>query len=378
MKILFLHSSSDLYGASKILIAVTGLCKKQGHEVTVVLSEPGPLITKLTDAGITVVQLPLGVLRRKYINPWGILNRLIVSFKAYFLLKKLCSDQQIELIYSNTTGVIICGFVSQALGIRHIWHVHEIIASPNLFFRLLRWILNRNGNEILVVSEAVKNHWRKKVAVEKIKVLYNGVDYELFEDNTSTFRKELGIADNAVVMGMMGRVHFWKGQDYFLKIAGRLYQSFPNLQFVLVGDPFPGYEYLYQDMDAIIQQFQMAHNVHIVGYREDISNIFHAFDIFVLPSQLPDPAPAVVTEAMSAGIAVVVTEQGGAVEMIVNQESGLLIPLHDAEKAAAIISSLVTDAALRNQLGKQAKDRIIQHFSRSVFNKAIIQMIEKQ
>ena len=81
---------------------------------------------------------------------------------------------------------------------------------------------------------------------------------------------------------------------------------------------------------------------------------------------------------MSAGIAVVVTEQGGAVEMIVNQESGLLIPLHDAEKAAAIISSLVTDAALRNQLGKQAKDRIIQHFSRSVFNKAIIQMIEKQ
>ena len=241
MKILFLHSSSDLYGASKILIAVTGLCKKQGHEVTVVLSEPGPLITKLTDAGITVVQLPLGVLRRKYINPWGIFNRLSVTFKAYYALKKLCINQQIELIYSNTTGVIIGGFVAQALGIRHIWHVHEIIASPNLFFRLLSWILNRNGNEILVVSEAVKNHWRKKVAVEKIKVLYNGVDYELFEDNTSTFRKELGIADNAVVMGMMGRVHFWKGQDYFLKIAGRLYQSFPNLQFVLVGDPFPGY-----------------------------------------------------------------------------------------------------------------------------------------
>ena len=227
---------------------------------------------------------------------------------------------------------------------------------------MISWLLNRKGNEILAVSAAVKTHWQKLVAEDKIRVLYNGIDYELFENNQTTFRNELGIPENAIVMGMVGRVHYWKGQDYFLQIAGILHQSFPNLQFILVGDPFPGYEYLYGEMDKIIHQYQMASHIHIIGYREDIANIYQAFDIFVLPSQLPDPAPLVVTEAMSAGRAVVVTEQGGAMEMVVHQESGLHIPLHDAEKAATIIGQLISDEAFRTKLGQQAKQRIITHF----------------
>lgn len=378
MNLLFLHSSSDLYGASKILLAVTELCRKKGHNVTVVVSDNGLLCDRLRENGIEVILIPLGILRRKYINFSGILNRLSVTGSAYGKLKELCRQKKIDLIYSNTTGVIVGSFVARSLGIRHIWHVHEIIQRPKILFRVISWMLNREGNESLVVSEAVKKHWSRYIDPAKITVLYNGVDYALFADKKSDFRQELGIDQDTVVLGMVGRVHFWKGQDYFLKIAGVLHRQFPQLAFVLVGDPFPGYEYLYDEMDKIIDENNIRPNVYMAGYREDIVSIFNAFDIFMLPSLLPDPAPAVVTEAMAASKPVVVTEQGGAVEMIVNNESGILIPLDDARVAAEKIAPLVLNPALRQKMGANAYDRIVKHFSREVFNKAIIGIIEKK
>ncbi len=377
MNLLFLHSSSDLYGASKILVTITGLCRNREHQVTVVLSDKGPLSERLEEMGIEVVFLPLGVLRRKYINPKGMINRASVITSAYGKLKTLCRKKNIDLIYSNTTGVIVGGFVAKACGIRHIWHVHEIIEKPKLFFRAISRLLNRKGTEVLVVSEAVKKHWTRYVNPKKITVLYNGVDLEIFSDPQTTFRKELGIKPDAIVIGMMGRVHFWKGQDYFLTIAGILHKSFPELRFILVGDPFPGYEYLYDEMDKIIDHAGIRKNVSLVGYREDIVNIFNAFDLFILPSLLPDPAPAVVTEAMAASKAVVITEQGGAVEMIVPGESGLFIPLDDAQQAAKIITPLIKDTNLRTTMGINARNRVVAHFSREVFNKAILAIIEK-
>ncbi len=376
LNLLFLHSSSDLYGASKILVAVTSLCQQKGHTVVVVVSHEGPLVTRLRENGIEVILIPLGILRRKYINISGILNRLSVNGQAYGKLKQLCLERRIDLIYSNTTGVIIGSFVARSLRIRHIWHVHEIIQRPFILFRAISWMLNRKGNETLVVSEAVKKHWSRYVDPTRITVLYNGVDYDLFADKKSTFRQELGISPDRVVLGMVGRVHFWKGQDYFLKIAGVLTKQFPQLAFVLVGDPFPGYEYLYGEMDKIMDENGIRENVYLCGYREDIGNIFNAFDIFILPSILPDPAPAVVTEAMAASKAVVVTEQGGAVEMIVNNESGILIPLNNPQLAAEKIAPLIQNSELRKEIGANAHERIIQYFSREVFNEAIVAYIE--
>ena len=76
MKILFLHSSSDLYGASKILLAVTELCKESKHEITVVLSEKGMLADQLTQLGIEVRFIDLAILRRQYLSIGGLLNRV--------------------------------------------------------------------------------------------------------------------------------------------------------------------------------------------------------------------------------------------------------------------------------------------------------------
>ena len=93
---------------------------------------------------------------------------------------------------------------------------------------------------------------------------------------------------------------------------------------------------------------------------------------------MPDPAPAVVTEAMAAGLPVVVTNQGGAIEMIVDGISGMTIPLNDAAAAANKIASLIKNKEERINMGAAAKARINQYFSRENFNKQIINFIEQK
>jgi hypothetical protein len=106
----------------------------------VVLSETGPLVQKLEAIGAVVVITDLGILRRQYLNPSGILNRLVANVKAYRLLTTLCKTQKIDLIYSNTTGVIVGVFVASKLGIKHLWHIHEIIEKPYLLFYTWWWL----------------------------------------------------------------------------------------------------------------------------------------------------------------------------------------------------------------------------------------------
>ena len=378
MHLLFLHSSSDLYGASKILLAINELCSKRGHRATVVLSEDGPLVQKLEAIGAAVVIADLGILRRQYLNPAGMLNRLVANIKAYRLLTKLCKSEKIDLIYSNTTGVVVGVFVASKLGIRHIWHVHEIIEKPYLLFRILSRLINTKNNQAIAVSEAVKTHWTKYVAPHKIDVLYNGVDYWLFENTTSDLRQTLNISPTSILIGMMGRVHFWKGQDYFVKIAGELFKQHKDVHFLIVGDVFAGYEYLHENINTLIVANHLQAHVTQLPFRADITNVYNALDIFILPSLLPDPAPLVVTEAMAAGLAVVATAQGGAMEMIENNVSGLLIPINNAAAAAKIIEPLIIQEAYRKNMGAQAKTRIQEKFSRTQFNEQIMACIEKQ
>jgi glycosyltransferase involved in cell wall biosynthesis len=378
MKILFLHSSSDLYGASKILLAVTKLCKENNHQITVVLSEKGILADQLTELGIEVIFIDLAILRRKYLSLAGLFNRASSGYKAYRRLKQLCKERQFNLIYSNTTAVIVGFFVASKMCINHIWHVHEIIEKPAALFRMLSWMLNKKINRIITVSKSVNDHWSKYVDPNKMTTIYNGVEYWFFENKESSFRLEQNINADAVVLGMVGRVHFWKGQDYFLKIAGLVHQKFPELIFVSVGDTFSGYEYLYKQLDDIISKENLIQVVKQVPFRSDILNVYNALDIFVLPSQLPDPAPLVVAEAMACGLPVVATKQGGTVEYIEDGVSGILIPLNDAKAAVEKMTIIITDAIARKKMGNAARERVVNQFSRKSFNQQILHFIEQR
>lgn len=375
MKILLLHSSSDVYGASKIFLGTVQLLKKRNHEVWVVLSEDGPLVKKLASAGATVLMVRLGILRRKYFNPRGIINRIATLLRARKQLQELIRKESIELVYSNTTGVLAGAFAARNCGVRHIWHVHEIIENPFWLKQLLGHLMNRYAVGIIAVSEAVKQSWESVLPAERITVIQNGIDYSPYLEHEQTLTKELQLPTAAIVIGMVGRVHYWKGQSYFLKLAGQLHQKHPSLHFLLAGDAYPGYEYLYQEMQTQIETLQLSDVVHNLGFREDIPAVMQTIDLLLLPSQQPDPFPTVILEAMASAKPVIATQFGGAVEMIDAGITGDLMPADQVDTAVSVIESWLDKNRLQ-AAGEAGRKRVLEKFSLEAWEHKMINYLE--
>jgi glycosyltransferase involved in cell wall biosynthesis len=375
MKILLLHSSSDVYGASKIFLGTVQLLKKRNHDVWVVLSEDGPLVKKLASAGATVLMVRLGILRRKYFNPLGIINRIATLLRARKQLQELIRKEKIELVYSNTTGVLAGAFAARNCGVRHIWHVHEIIENPFWLKQLLGHLMNRYAVGIIAVSEAVKQSWESVLPAERITVIQNGIDYSPYLEHEQTLTKELQLPTAAIVIGMVGRVHYWKGQSYFLKLAGQLHQKHPSLHFLLAGDAYPGYEYLYQEMQTQIETLQLSEVVHNLGFREDIPAVMQTIDLLLLPSQQPDPFPTVILEAMASAKPVIATQFGGAVEMIDAGITGDLMPADQVDTAVSVIESWLDKNRLQ-AAGEAGRKRVLEKFSLEAWEHKMINYLE--
>jgi UDP-N-acetylglucosamine:LPS N-acetylglucosamine transferase len=174
-KLLLLHSSNDLYGASKIFLQLIDLFISKDFNVHVVLPEKGKLDDYLNKKDITVSYHELGVLRKKYLNPLGLINRLVTNLKAIKFLSKYIKDHSIDLVYTNTSTILCGGIAAKKNGIPSLFHIHEIPTGNKLYEFFSGKIINRYSSKVLTVSNSVKNHWLKYIDDKKIERIYNGL-----------------------------------------------------------------------------------------------------------------------------------------------------------------------------------------------------------
>ena len=386
--ILLLHSSSDLYGASKIFLQTVRLLQNNGHNCFVVLSDEGPLAAKVRAIGVNVQIINLGIIRRKYFNVPGVVNRFKKWAQASRLLKSIIEKENIDIVYSNTAAVLIGGWVVSRIKksgstVQHYWHIHEIIEKPKFLYRFIVWLMQAKSDKIIMVSGAVTNHWVgiggkvNTVLQNKSTLIYNGIE-PLMPSNKNSYREKLNIPQDAIVIGMAGRIHYWKGQSYFLAIAKSLLLKNATkkpLYFIIAGDAFPGYEYLVENITHFIKENKLGDQVFYTGFENEMDCFYRSIDLLMLPSQLPDPLPTVVLEAMQYSKPVISTPQGGALEMIVNNESGIFIPMQDAHKAADQILAILHNNLLI-KMGEAAKQRVHSQFTQSVFEQKITTIFE--
>jgi glycosyltransferase involved in cell wall biosynthesis len=103
---------------------------------------------------------------------------------------------------------------------------------------------------------------------------------------------------------------------------------------------------------------------------------YRSIDLLILPSQQPDPLPTVILEAMQYGIPIVATAQGGALEMVQENETGIFIPLDNAVVAAEKINAILP-ASIRQPMGAAGKERVATYFSQAAFEKNMKAVFEK-
>lgn len=371
-----LHPSSDLYGASRVLLQSAIFLKEEGYQPVLVISRSGPLKEAFEAQGIKVFIKPLAILRRKYFNLPGLLNRWQSFRAAKRELSALIESEKIDLIYTNTAAIWVSAIMAKRYKLRHIWHLHEIIERPKFLTRFIGYLAKYSSAELVVVSDAVKQHWRSVLADRPIHRIYNGFDFS-YLDKEEKAQIPNEIIEANLTIGMIARVHFWKGQTYFLEIAHALKSLGVEAKYMMVGDAYPGNEYLYDEINQKRAELGLDVDVMDLGYRQDIGHILENLDLFVLPSTLPDPLPTTVLEAMSKGKPVAATAHGGALEMVEDQVTGIHIPWDDAQKAAEKIRSMLIHREWLTTYGKNGELRLHQYFSMESFKTNIIALIEQ-
>ena len=368
--ILLLHSSNDLYGASKIFLQLIDLFLSKDFNIHVVLPEKGKLDDLLNKKEITISYNELGVLRKKYLNPLGLVNRLVSNIKAIKFLSNYIKIHSIDLVYTNTSTILCGGIAAKKNGISSLFHIHEIPRGNWLYEIFSSKIINRISHKVLVVSNSVKNHWQKNIDKDKIERVYNGI---LFEKTNSS--NEIDRNSDDYIITSVARLIPYKGHLYLIDIADELMKKSKKFKFLIVGDTLPSYAYYEKRLKQKVKNLGLENQILFMGFRNDISSILKQSDLFIHPAIAPDPLPTVLFESLYNNLPSVATNLGGAIEILDNGKNGLLIPYNDPKKAADLINEYYRNNKLLKKHLENSKKNFKINFSSKSFNKNILKEV---
>jgi glycosyltransferase involved in cell wall biosynthesis len=378
MRILFVHSPADLYGASRSLLRTASRLASEGHCVCVLLPGEGQLVPCLRSAGVQVILDPgLAHVSRQVLRRWR--HRLLFPFRViHSCARTVRSARQFrpDLVHTNTSLLLPGGIVARLLGVPHLWHVREVFLGFAGFWWFYQWFLFAFSDRILCVSQAVARQFHPYIRERKVQILHNGYPASEFApvapDRVAAFRNRLGL-NGARLVGLVGRIRFGrKGQDIFLEAASLLQQRFPAVKFLCIGSAFPGNEEHQVRFDRLRESLGLDGVVLCTGDVEDIKAAYAALEISVQPSVLPESFGGVVIESMAMGKPVIATDIGATPELIEDGQSGLLVSPGDARELAAAVERLLSDESLRRSLAERGHQRYLQLFEFEAFFKNLM------
>jgi len=193
------------------------------------------------------------------------------------------------------------------------------------------------------------------------RVIRSGIDPSLYRAPAGArerLRETLGAAPDDVVVGSIANFKPQKGPLDFVEAARLARKQHPRMRFVVAGDGD-----LRPAAERAIADAGLGGYVHLLGWRDDVAELLAAMDIFLLTS-LFEGLPRVVLQAMAASVPVVATDTGGVAEVVVDGETGRLVPPGNPGAAAAAIVDLARDAETRGRLAAAARSRLGSEFDR--------------
>ena len=225
--------------------------------------------------------------------------------------------------------------------------------------RAAAWLSNRLASRVTVNASAVRaiTIEHERCAPERIVMIPNGVALP----SSATAATVAGDGDdprgNGPLVGMVGRLSWKKGYQHALAAAALLRDRVPGLRFDVVGDGE-----LRRELEDTARGLGLADTVRFLGQRRDVPELMRTFDCFVL-SSLIEGMPNALLEAMALGRPVVTTSAGGSAEVVVDGESGLVVPPADAAALANAVERVLCDAEFARRIAAAGERRVRENFS---------------
>lgn len=379
--IVFLHSSSELYGSDRSLLNLVKNLDKDKFNITVILPEDGPLVDKINSFdNVEVIINELAVLRRKNLSLSGMSKYFIELMRSIKFINNLIKEKSIDIVYTNTSVIFVGGISAKICKVKSVWHIREIIKSKYERF-IVSKIVNIFSDYIIANSKATAEAISKNK--DKVKVVYNAIDIEKnsgLEDIDEVYKEVAATivkSNNKIKIGMAGRINRWKGQKLFVDMAKLVSEENDNVEFLIAGDVYKGEDYILDDLKGYILESGVKDKIGLLGQVDNMSNFYKKLDIFVLPSIQPEPFGLVVIEAMNNKLPVVATNHGGPVEIIDNNIDGFLVDYKDAREMAQVVNKLIKDKELRNYIATNAEKKVKEKFNVSRYVDEISYILEE-
>ena len=359
--ILFVHHTNDMYGADiGLLHCLKSLDRDKFYPIVILPSEmpTGMLTPELDRLGIEYQFAPLGILRKKNFTARGIVPLMIELMRGVAYVRSTARSRHATLVYVNTIVAVSGAIGGRFAGTPVLWHIREILSMQ----RPVRWVLYKTlglcANRIVCVSKAVRASLLKEAPrlAKKSIVVYNAVSPPTNGGlkQEARFRQEIGVPLDAMLVGMVGRLLHWKGQEVLADAAALVLKKHPDVHFVAVGSYFGDESHYLQKLQSRLNKLGIESRFHLAGYHSNVTEVYCALDIFVLPSTKPEPFGRVTVEAMTQGRAVIATNHGGTCELIQDGVTGMLVPPSDPIALADAIETLLADPTLCESMGKAA------------------------
>lgn len=283
-------------------------------------------------------------------------------------LARLIRQHPVDLFHTQNTGCEESPVAARLAGVRTVlgtFHVnsaldlHRVRSGPS--HRLLEILSNRCLSNAIAVSHATKRDWvrRSHIPASRVVTIHNGIDTDKFRRRQSreTARRLLGLPENALIVGALGRLDEVKGFTYLLDATAKLRSEFPNLIVAIAGAGPLG-----ESLERQSRQLELLNVVRFLGFRSDVQLILDALDVFAIPS-LNEALPFALLEAMATELPAVGTTVGGIPEVIAPGETGFVVPPRNSDRLAESLRTLLKAADLRTRMGAAGRERVVRDFN---------------
>jgi glycosyltransferase involved in cell wall biosynthesis len=352
LRILQISSAQSLGGGERHLADLANGLSVRGHDVYVALRPKSQLRKELHGfSKENLTTLPL---------------RNSLDVKSARDLSRLVRRNEIQIVHAHMArDYPLAAYAAKTNPGSSLIITRHVLFPLNRMHRITLSKVSR----VIAVSRAVASQLETDniVPARKISVVLNGIEADRFVEARAKFvRRQFldswKLSADSLLVGTIGELTPLKGQEEFLRAALEVLKQFPKTHFIIAGVDHSRGNSNRARLEQLIEELNLKARVSLVGWLEDLAQLYCALDVFVSASHTESFGLAI-AEAMASSTAVVATETAGARELIKTEETGLLVPIGDVAKLAEAIMLLLKNKHQRLLLGRAAQEAAMANFS---------------
>lgn len=359
IRVSFVITGLHVGGAEMMLWKLLAAINRRRVEPSViVLTDEGDLGERIRDLAVPLTAIGL---RRNRFSLDGLLR-----------LRKALKAQRSEIVqgwmyHANLAATVACATLRGRTPV--LWNIRMTptdLGSQKYLTALTIWLGGKlSWSPAKIVNNSLASaldHEKLGYRRDKHVIIPNGFDLNVFKPSPASrrqLRRDLGLHDETILIGMIGRYDPMKDHTNFLSSAAMLLRLSPGAHFVLAG---AGVDEQNEQLTKHLARLGIGRHVHLLGPRNDIPSLMAALDVFALSSARDEGFPNVVGEAMACGVPCVVTAVGECAHIV--GDTGKVVAVRNAAALADALHALLElGPQERKVLGERARQRVAEHFA---------------